>query len=67
MSTATNEPAAATAGARGAFVPIGYSGRPAGCNAAALVAHDGSIDRRCLRRYDSNAIFARILDPDGGR
>jgi GH15 family glucan-1,4-alpha-glucosidase len=66
MSTAINEPAAATAGARGAFTPIGEYGLLADCNSAALVARDGSIDWLCLPRYDSDAIFARMLDPDGG-
>src|SRR5919199_3059404 len=66
MSTATNEPAAATAAARGAFTPIGDYGLLADCNSAALVARDGSIGWLCLPRYDSDAIFARILDLDGG-
>jgi GH15 family glucan-1,4-alpha-glucosidase len=38
----------------------------ADCNSAALVNREGSIDWLCLPRYDSDAIFARILDPDGG-
>src|SRR3954451_9273300 len=66
MITATNEPAAATADERGAFTPIGEYGLLADCNSAALVGRDGSIDWLCLPRYDSDAIFARILDPDGG-
>src|SRR3954447_25207030 len=66
MITATNEPAAAPAGERGAFTPIGEYGLLADCNSAALVGRDGSIDWLCLPRYDSDAIFARILDPDGG-
>src|SRR5919202_980586 len=40
MSTATNEPAAATAGERGDFTPIGDYGLLADCNSAALVARD---------------------------
>jgi GH15 family glucan-1,4-alpha-glucosidase len=66
MTTAAMQPAAAAAGERGAFKPIGEYGLLADCNSAALVARDGSIDWLCLPRYDSDAIFARILDPDGG-
>src|SRR3954447_2774778 len=66
MSTAAIQPAAATSGERGAFKPIGEYGLLADCNSAALVGRDGSIDWLCLPRYDSDAIFARILDPDGG-
>ena len=66
MSFAATEPAAAAAGARGAFQPIGEYGLLADCNSAALVSRDGSIDWLCLPRYDSDAIFARMLDPDAG-
>src|SRR3954471_5208173 len=66
MSSAATQPAAATVAARGAFTPIGEYGLLADCNSAALVGRDGSIDWLCLPRYDSDAIFARILDPDGG-
>src|SRR3954469_11061995 len=65
MSTATTKPAA-TAGERGPFTPIGEYGLLADCNSAALVDRDGSIDWLCLPPYDSDAIFARMLDPDGG-
>src|ERR671925_1966562 len=66
MGTTTSNPAAAEAGERGASQPIGEYGLLADCNSSALVSRDGSIDWLCLPRYDSDAIFARILDPDGG-
>src|SRR3954465_2919743 len=66
MSSPATQPAAAAIGERGAFKPIGEYGMLADCNSAALVGRDGSIDWLCLPRYDSDAIFARILDPDGG-
>jgi alpha,alpha-trehalase len=46
--------------------PIASYGLLADCNSAALADRDGSIDWLCLPRYDSAAIFARLLDPDGG-
>jgi len=38
----------------------------ADCNSAALVDRGGSIEWLCMPRYDSDAIFARLLDPDAG-
>jgi alpha,alpha-trehalase len=46
--------------------PIGDYGLLADCNSAALVSRSGSIEWLCMPRYDSDAIFARILDPDAG-
>src|SRR5215469_3531381 len=46
--------------------PIAEYGLLADCNSAALVDRDGSIGWLCLPRYDSPAVFAQILDPDGG-
>src|SRR3954466_15319661 len=66
MSSPATQPAAEAIGERGAFTPIGEYGLLADCNSAALVDRDGAIDWLCLPRYASDAIFARILDPNGG-
>jgi alpha,alpha-trehalase len=49
-----------------AFRPIADYGLLADCNSASMVDTYGSVDWLCLPRFDSPALFARILDPDGG-
>src|SRR3954465_12514301 len=66
MSTLTPHPASAPAGDAGAFRPIADYGLLADCNSSALVDREGSIDWLCLPRYDSDAIFSRLLDPHAG-
>src|SRR5215211_9331439 len=46
--------------------PVANYGLLADCNSAALADRDGSIEWLCLPRYDSDAIFARLLDPEAG-
>jgi alpha,alpha-trehalase len=65
-TTITAGAASASNGARGDFRRIDDYGLLADCNSAALVDRYGSVDWLCLPRYDSDAIFSRILDPDAG-
>lgn len=43
--------------------PYGLVGN---CQISALVSSNGSIDWLCLPRPDSEPVFGRLLDPDGG-
>src|SRR5215210_2098483 len=63
MSTVMPHPTLPTAGAS---TPIADYGLLADCNGSALVDRAGSIDWLCMPRYDSAAIFARLLDPEAG-
>jgi alpha,alpha-trehalase len=65
-STAYAEPARQSTHVTGEFQPIANYGLLADCNTAALVDRAGSIDWLCLPRYDSDAVCARLLDPDAG-
>src|SRR5919198_31024 len=66
MTTSTMSDTEAIATAPGQSVPIADYGMLADCNSAALVSRAGSVDWLCLPRYDSPAIFARLLGADGG-
>jgi GH15 family glucan-1,4-alpha-glucosidase len=46
--------------------PIESYGLIGDARSVALVSEAGSIDWCCLPRFDSGALFARLLDPDGG-
>jgi GH15 family glucan-1,4-alpha-glucosidase len=50
----------------GRSTPIADYALLADCNSAALVSRAGSVDWLCLPRYDSPALFARLLGPEGG-
>ena len=66
MSVTHPGPETHATAAKESFRPIAEYGLLADCNSAALVDRDGSIGWLCLPRYDSPAVFAQILDLEGG-
>jgi alpha,alpha-trehalase len=47
-------------------LPIGDYALLSDCRSAALVSRAGAVDWLCCPRFDAPAVFARILDADGG-
>ena len=62
----TTSPAPAGSAPAVAGTPIAEYALLSDCNSAALVDRAGTVEWMCLPRFDSPALFARILDPAAG-
>ena len=62
----TTSPAPAGRAPAQAGTPIAEYALLSDCNSAALVDRAGTVEWLCLPRFDSPAVFARILDPAAG-
>jgi len=49
------------------FPPIGSYGFLSDCHTAALVSFSGAVEWLCLPRFDSESVFAALLDRGAGR
>ena len=47
--------------------PIADYALVSNCNSAALIDREGTVEWLCMPRFDSPAIFARILDSSAGQ
>jgi alpha,alpha-trehalase len=65
-ATPTAAPTSALERSSSGALPIAGYGILSDCNSAALVGIDGAIDWLCLPRYDSPAVFSRMLDANAG-
>jgi GH15 family glucan-1,4-alpha-glucosidase len=66
LTQSASTAAFASANPTSEWQPIASYGMLSDCNSAALVSRAGSIDWLCFPRFDSTAVFARILDPEAG-
>ena len=57
---------AVTPGGARPSVPIAEYALLSDCQGSALVARDGSVDWACVQRFDSPAVFARLLGEHAG-
>jgi GH15 family glucan-1,4-alpha-glucosidase len=47
-------------------MPLEDLGVVGNCQFAALISRQGAVEWLCLPRFDSEPVFGRLLDPDGG-